>query len=177
MNTAMALPGVLAACALVFAGCSSAPDSSGKEGEDLRLIPGPTSVRVCGGNDAGACRTGTGGGEADAGESCQQDGDCVAVPLAGCCDNGWNTAVNRADVQAYEKAGACHRSRPICPMYIVRDTRVAECNKATHQCEMVNIDQIHCGGFIINPHECPSGYRCALGRIPDVGGQCVAVSP
>jgi hypothetical protein len=118
----------------------------------------------------------TGGGEADAGMSCQWDDDCVAVPLAGCCNNGWKAAVNRAEVATYEKDGACHRARPICPMYIVNDTRVAECNRATHACEMVNIDQIVCGGFIIHPHECPSGYDCALGRIPDVGGHCVAVS-
>jgi hypothetical protein len=183
MNTAMALPGVLAACALVFAGCSSAQDSSRAETEDLHLIGGGYPIYWCGGGVNGACSTGrTGGGEmddagpGDAGLQCRQDSDCVAVPAAGCCHNGWKTAVDRAEVATYEKVSACNRSRPICPMYIVDDTRVAECNGSTHACEMVNVDQIVCGGFIVHPHECPDGYECHLGRIPDVGGHCVAAS-
>jgi hypothetical protein len=191
MNTAMAFPGVLAACALVFAGCSSSQESSGSEGEDLGLIGGfrgtiraPVRAPACGADDGGACAThtqvpGGGGmsaGPGDAGSWCESDVDCVSVPLAGCCNNGWKTAVIRSQVDVYEKDGACTRTRPICPMYIVNDTRVPECNKITHACEMVNIDDIVCGGFIVHPHECPTGYHCNLGHIPDVGGHCVSVS-
>jgi hypothetical protein len=182
MNTAIVFPGVFAACALILAGCSSSPESSGSEGEDLRLIGRfPQTIRVpvrvpaCGGNDGGACATHS-GGSGDAGSSCQWDVDCVAVPLAGCCNNGWKEAVNRSQIDVYEKDGACTRAHPICPMYIVNDTRVPECNKITHACEMVNVEDIVCGGFIVHPHECPTGYHCALGHIPDVGGHCVAVS-
>lgn len=222
MNTAMALPGVhftLAACALVFAGCSSQPSAPGTQGNALHLIDefGHTG---CGGDDDGACATGGsatggsgGGGETDAGctgtgtdagveadaeaeadadaeaganvgdggipaafRACGLDDDCVAVPLAGCCHNGWNTAINRAEVDAYDEAFACQNPRPICPMYIVNDTRVAECDRASQLCEMVRIDQIACGGFIAHPHQCPDGYQCVFGRIPDVPGHCVAVN-
>ncbi|HTQ45355.1 MAG TPA: hypothetical protein VMI75_21505 [Polyangiaceae bacterium] len=176
MNTAMALPGVFAACALVLAGCSSSQESSGSQEEDLGLIGdrlptirAPIRAPSCGGNDAGACSTGRGGSSA-----CESDVDCVAVPQAGCCNNGWKEAVVRSQVDVYEKGGACTRAHPICPMYIVNDTRVPECNKLTHACEMVNVDDIVCGGFIVHPHECPVGYHCNLGHIPDVGGHCVS---
>ena len=125
--------------------------------------------------------------EADAGVSeggipaeyraCQVDDDCVAVALASCCHNGWKTAVNRNEADAYEDAFACDNPRPICPQYIVNDTRVAECNKGSLLCEMVPIDQIACGGFITHPHQCPDGYGCVYGHIPDVPGSCVAVDP
>jgi len=191
MNTAMAFPGVLAACALVFAGCSSSPESTGSDGEDLGLnnviwptIRAPIRAPACGADDGGACAThtqvpgggGVSGGAGDAGSWCESDVDCVAVPQAGCCNNGWKEAVNRSQVDVYEKDGACTRTHPICPMYIVNDTRVPECNKVSHACEMVYVDEIVCGGFIVHPHECPSGYHCNLGHIPDVGGHCVAVS-
>jgi hypothetical protein len=176
MNTAMALPGALAACALVFAGCSSQPDAPGEQGDALILI-GNSGVRECAAAaGGGACGTGRGGdaGQPGGGSACQWDDDCVAVPLAGCCYNGWKTAVSRADVGVYENARACSRPRPICPMYIVNDTRVAECNRATHKCEMVYIDQIACGGFIYRPHQCPAGYECVYGHVPDIPGRCVA---
>jgi hypothetical protein len=187
MNTAMARSGGLAACALVVAACSSSPDSSGTQEDPLRLI-GELAGEGCGGADGGACASGGGGeGETNAGSAdgeppadyraCQGDGDCVAVPLAGCCDNGWKTAVNSCEVDAYEDAFACHRERPICAMYIVRDTRVAECNRATHLCEMVAIQDIACGGFIVQPHECPGGYVCAYTRLADLPGTCSPVTP
>ncbi len=31
----------------------------------------------------------------------------------------------------------------------------------------------HCGGFMINPSMCPTGYTCKLNIIPDTGGKCV----
>jgi hypothetical protein len=185
MNTAMALAGGLAACALVFVGCSASPDSSEIQGNALHLI-GESGGGGCGGDDGGACATGggSGHGETDAGSAdgeppadyraCQVDDDCVAVPQAGCCHNGWKTAVNREEVDAYDKAYACTGSHPICPLYIVDDTRVAECNRVSLLCEMVPIDQIACGGFVMHPHECPGDYACTLGRIPDIPGHCVA---
>lgn len=172
MNTAMALPGLLCVGALALAGCSSEADPSATQSGALHLI-GSREHRGCGGDDGGVSVSGDAG---DAGDfvACQTDDDCAAVPLAGCCHNGWKTAVNREEVDAYDAANACHQPRPICPMYIVNDTRVAECNRASLQCEMVQIDQIACGGFIAHPHRCPAGYGCVYGHVPDVPGHCVA---
>jgi hypothetical protein len=189
MNTAMAFSGAFAACALVVAGCSSDPGSTGSPGSsdstesqglqagDMHLIS--QEIGHPGGDcdDAGgAADAADAGGQSDF-TSCQVDDDCVAVPLGGCCNNGWKFAVNRDDVDAYDDATACHQPRPICPMYIVHDTRVAECSHTTSQCEMVQIDDIACGGFVAHPHSCPEGYACVFGRIPDVAGHCVALSP
>jgi hypothetical protein len=68
---------------------------------------------------------------------CRLDADCVAVPRAGCCQNGWKEAVATAQADAYQKANACAKSpRPVCPMYIVRDSRVARCEPQTRLCTM-----------------------------------------
>jgi hypothetical protein len=81
---------------------------------------------------------GDGGGLAVQYRSCQADADCVAVPRAGCCHNGWKEAVNVSQKEAYEQDNACQSTRrPICPMFIVRDTRVARCDVPSHLCEMV----------------------------------------
>jgi hypothetical protein len=70
--------------------------------------------------------------------TCQADADCVAVPRAGCCHNGWKEAVAVSQTDAYEKANACAKSpRPVCPMYIVRDARFARCEPQSHLCTMV----------------------------------------
>jgi len=70
--------------------------------------------------------------------SCNADTDCVAVPRGGCCPHGWREAVNVSQKDAYEKASACTRTpRPICPMFLVRDTRVARCDAQAHLCTMV----------------------------------------
>lgn len=169
MNTAMALPGVLctlSACALVLAGCSSQADPTGSQDDSMRLIN--TTLAEC--HDGGSSPP-------SAYLACQVDEDCVAVPLAGCCHNGWKVAVNRNEVDAYDQANACHERRPICPMYIVNDTRVAECSHATKQCEMVAVDQISCGGFIVDPHRCPSGYECVFRHVPDIPGTCQPSQP
>ncbi len=85
-----------------------------------------------------AATTDVDGGLAARFRSCNADPDCVAVPRAGCCRNGWNEAVNASQKDAYEQAYACTRTpRPICPMFMVRDTRVARCNAQSHLCEMV----------------------------------------
>jgi hypothetical protein len=106
--------------------------------------------------------------------SCATDSDCVAVGKGGCCSNGWKVAVNSGEVDAYEASVACTVTpHPLCPLYVVNDTRVAECNRGTHQCEMVAIDAIQCGGFVVDPHKCPDAYECHV-SFPDAPGTCVA---
>jgi hypothetical protein len=60
-------------------------------------------------------------------------------------------------------------------MYRVLDTRVAECESTTMHCVMIAVDQIACGGLILNAHACPDGYACDYeGHVPDIPGNCVA---
>jgi hypothetical protein len=107
--------------------------------------------------------------------SCVYDSDCVAVPQVGCCRLGFMVAVNRADVRPYQASDTCTESRPICPMYIVVDRRVPECDNATRRCTLISADRIACGGFVMNQHHCPQGYLCDVhGRPPDTPGVCVA---
>ena len=105
--------------------------------------------------------------------ACKVDSDCVAISKGGCCPNGWNVAVNKNHVKSYEASHACNE-QIICPMYVIDDTRVAECNTGTNKCQMVAIDDIACGGFTMNPHKCPKGYTCEANHIPDLPGSCVA---
>lgn len=106
--------------------------------------------------------------------ACKTDDDCVAVPRGGCCSNGWMEAVNEHHVKAYENSSKCTANpRPMCPMYIVHDTRVAQCNTAKKSCEMVQPEDIVCGGFTANPHACPEGYSCKGAGLPvDAPGKC-----
>ena len=70
--------------------------------------------------------------------ACRADADCVAVPRAACCDNGWKEAVAASRADAYARDYACKQTpRPFCPLYKVRDTRVARCGATDHLCEMV----------------------------------------
>src|SRR6185295_19091178 len=70
--------------------------------------------------------------------SCNQDDDCVAVSRGGCCQNGWMEAVNKHHTKAYENATKCTLNpRPMCPMYLVHDTRVPQCDTTAKQCKMV----------------------------------------
>lgn len=69
---------------------------------------------------------------------CRADEDCVAVPVVGCCHNGWKTGVSRAMEDAYARSFVCPTERPICPKYLVRDTRVPRCNASTQLCELVS---------------------------------------
>lgn len=110
--------------------------------------------------------------------ACQTDADCVAVEKAGCCPNGYLVAVNKDEVDAYAATYACTARSPICPTYVVQDTRVAQCDFQAHQCRMMAPTDIHCGGFIApaRQHQCPAGYVCQLGSVPDVGGSCVAAA-
>lgn len=52
------------------------------------------------------------------------------------------------------------RGRPqvhICPLYVVHETRVAECDSATNKCVMIQPTDIRCDGFTARPHSCPTG--------------------
>jgi len=71
-------------------------------------------------------------------------------------------------------ATTCHVDAD-CGATAVADGAVAECNGGTQTCESVAIADIHCGGFIMNAHQCPAGFACHLGPPnPDVPGHCVA---
>ena len=108
--------------------------------------------------------------------ACNVDADCVAVPRGGCCSNGHMEAVNKHHIQAYKNATKC-TMHVMCPMYLVHDTRVAECDAAVKQCKMVAIEDIKCGGFVMNAHQCPAGYDCdTTGTNPDLPGTCEAAS-
>jgi hypothetical protein len=70
--------------------------------------------------------------------TCNTDADCVAVPRAGCCPHGWKEAIAVPQKDAYARDFACTRTpRPICPLFLVRDARVARCDGKAHLCEMV----------------------------------------
>lgn len=102
---------------------------------------GPTTTTAAASPAAGeagvATAATTDGGVDPQFRACQADSDCVAVPRAGCCNNGWKEAVAVSQKDAYAKAGACPRAHPICPMYRVRDGRVAKCDTQAHLCTMV----------------------------------------
>jgi hypothetical protein len=78
---------------------------------------------------------------ADAGNAqyrgCKTDVDCIAVPRVGCCNNGWQEAVNATQKDAYAKSFVCPTPHPMCPMYIVHDTRTPKCDPSSHLCTMV----------------------------------------
>ncbi|MGO8992520.1 MAG: hypothetical protein ACLQVI_04285 [Polyangiaceae bacterium] len=99
--------------------------------------------------------------------SCSVDSDCVAVPRAGCCPTGHKEAVNKQSVDAYKASVVCE-GRRMCPQYRVLDRRLPFCSNDSHKCEMVQPDQIVCGGAGPNPHACPSGSQC------DGTGHCAA---
>jgi hypothetical protein len=105
--------------------------------------------------------------------TCTFDSDCVAVDRVACCHNGWKESVANSQKEAYAKSFTCPQAHPICPMYLVHDARVPQCDNATHLCTMTRAEDIACGGFIRNKHVCPSGYHCQLSRHPDVPGKCV----
>jgi hypothetical protein len=109
---------------------------------------------------------------------CDVDADCVAVEKAGCCPNGFLVAVNKDQVKAYETKYACTTPPQVCPLFVVHDTRVAQCNFEKHACAMIAPEDITCGGFIAPAmqHHCPTGFSCNLlaRGVPDAGGKCVA---
>jgi hypothetical protein len=110
----------------VASGAPAAGDDSGTvAGGDMMLGPGPADDDS---PDAGSAPY----------RACQQDSDCIAVAHVGCCHNGWREAVNATQKDAYAKSFVCPTPHPMCPMYIVHDTRTPKCNLGTHLCTMVN---------------------------------------
>jgi hypothetical protein len=92
--------------------------------------------------------------------ACTTDAECVAVDRNACCPDGTKEAITAMAVEAYRASFQCPNAHPLCPMDRVLDTRIAECSNANHTCEMVKPEDIHCGGFVKNPHDCPAAYRC-----------------
>lgn len=143
----MKIIGYFVALGFVAAGCSSAPvtdDSTGATDEEIK---------------SGMY-------------ACKKDSDCVAISKGGCCPNGWNVAVNKDHAKQYTASHVCTEQR-VCPLYVILDRRVAECNVEKSKCEMVQPEDIRCGGFTVNPHVCPKGWVCEYGHVPDIPGNCV----
>ena len=107
---------------------------------------------------------------------CDVDADCVAIEKAGCCPNGFLVAVNKDEVKALRDQVRVHHAAGDLPaLRRATTTRVAQCDFQAHTCQMIDPTQIRCGGFIDPSHACPDGFSCNFGgRVPDVGGSCVA---
>jgi hypothetical protein len=111
--------------------------------------------------------------------SCGGDRDCVAVSAGGCCNSWQRVAINTAYVDAYAAANTCNPPYPPCAQpndEIVAEaqSRVAVCNLARRQCELLAPTEIACGRFATNPHECPTGYACQAATSPtSAPGRCV----
>jgi hypothetical protein len=127
-----------------LASVSPAPaaSSAAETAVQASASPGPSSLPAAADPaDTASARDGAGavdGGVSATLRACHADADCVAVPRAGCCHNGWKEAVAVSQADAYQAANPCTKSpRPICPMYMVRDPRVARCDVQTHLCTMV----------------------------------------
>jgi hypothetical protein len=128
--------------------------------------------------DAGTSSAMGGGDDSDDAHAdwyaCADDSDCIAVARVGCCHEGWMEAVNRGEAEAYEASFTCPEPHPICPQIRIIDRRVPECDRASHECTMVRVDRIRCGGFVRHPHSCPAGYVCEVDAgAPDLPGACV----
>jgi hypothetical protein len=142
--------------ALASAACGSAPASEGAESSNQAQTATPVDPAFT---------------------PCTLDSDCVAVPQAGCCSNGWLAAVSSCMLNAYEAANACTTPNPICPQYFVNDTRVALCDNTSLSCELVQATSIACGGDGPNPHSCPAGYGCVLASDGTGLGTCTLGAP
>jgi hypothetical protein len=115
-------------------------------------------------------------GTTDFVSGCNVDADCVKVSKV-CCDNlGQWTAVRANAEQAFEDSLACPAPL-MCPMIMSKpDYAMAECNRGTHKCELVQPRDIACGGFVVagTEHACPAGYQCKSSEpTGDLPGKCV----
>lgn len=109
--------------------------------------------------------------------SCASDADCIAVDAGGCCPDGHDVACNVNAADEYAAFAACTMPPQVCLQHIVLETRVPRCNYGTGSCEMIQPEDIQCGGFTTRPHQCPDGYECSLGTVPDMGGHCAPQQP
>ncbi|MDB4967767.1 MAG: hypothetical protein JWN44_3456 [Myxococcales bacterium] len=143
----------------------------------------------CGAGQAGSTQDLTAAEDTDSGKEdsarknshpsyykCAADADCVAVEKAGCCPNGFLVAVNKDKVKAYNTTFACQTAPQVCPLFVVNDKRVAQCDFQKHQCQMIEPSAIRCDAFIAPAyqHHCPEGFQCKFTGVPDVGGTCEA---
>ena len=103
---------------------------------------------------------------------CAADADCVAAAKVGCCQNGEKVAVRANAADAYARSFTCPDPHPVCPMYLVQDLRIAECNAGTRACEMVKIEEVRCGGAGKDRHVCPEPYKCGAPKPGAEGGSC-----
>jgi hypothetical protein len=109
--------------------------------------------------------------------ACTTDDDCVAISKGGCCPNGELVAVNKTHEKSYDKSHTCKTPPTACPLAMRLDTRVAQCN-TKNKCALIAPEDISCGGFVMHPHQCPSGFECDFtGKNPDLPGACVKTAP
>jgi hypothetical protein len=148
----------LAACslALAAAACGSAPSSEVAESSNQAMTSPAADPAFT---------------------PCAFDSDCVAVPQAGCCNNGWLVAVNSDLVDDYNTANTCTVHNMMCMQYVVVDTRVAVCDNTSLACQMVAPTSIQCGGTDVNAHSCPAGYGCVLANDGSGLGTCTQGAP
>ena len=110
--------------------------------------------------------------------TCAKDSDCVAIPVGGCCPSGKKIATNKSSDDDYARAHKCTNPPTACPLFLILDQRVAQCDTGKNKCVLTKPEDIRCGGFTRNPHHCPTGYSCDLsGHVPDVPGTCVKDPP
>jgi hypothetical protein len=141
---------LLVAAVLAAVGCAGAPASSGvvvaplapsstasTPTVDPSTAPASGDASVAVGDAAPPTGKPGDAGAAARFRACSADVDCVAVPRVGCCHNGWNEAVAVTQKDAYAASFVCPEAHPICAMFLVRDTRVPQCDGATHLCGLV----------------------------------------
>jgi len=96
--------------------------------------------------------------------SCTRDADCEKIQDGCCPHNGW-VAVNTDHVDAYREALGCPE-HPICPLIATPlDESMPQCNLDAGKCELVQPEEIACGGRSLNPHVCPDGWSCVGDRL------------
>ena len=136
LRAAFASPSVVTAPTASTTSAGAAADSTAAPSvyaatSPPRLVSAPAAAPEAG----GVMGPGPDAGVAAQFRACQSDSDCVTVPRARCCNNGWKEAVAASQRDAYAKAYACTKSpRPACPMYRIRDRRVAKCDTQEHLC-------------------------------------------
>ena len=107
----------------------------------------------------------TGGGTIPNYVSCTSDSDCTAITNPACCQSWRKVAVNKTAATAYANAYKCGPPYPSCAppsdtLLASEAPKVAQCNTTSKSCEMIHPDDIKCGGFTTNPHDCPSTWVC-----------------
>ena len=105
----------------------SAPPATARPPQDEELIA-PA--------DASTASSDEDGGVPARFRACSADSDCIAVPRVGCCHNGWKEAVATSQMNAYAASFVCPDPHPVCAMYLIRDAREPQCDRATRLCRM-----------------------------------------